>query len=83
MLKFFSRMWDSSDEDPNWTRKLPFEGSAITYIEILPTPLVAMILDNSLTYITRGVDQFLNMNPGTFSFDPDYPEARGRKQMKK
>ena len=74
-LKFHSRMWDDNDEDPNWTRKLPFERDASTYIEILPTPLIANILDGGLRYITRGKGQILNMEPEVWSVDPDFPEA--------
>ena len=74
MLKFHSRMWDLDDEDPNWTRKLPFEGIAYTYIEIIPTPLFPSLMESTLTYVTRGHGQFINFFPGLFSYDPDYPE---------
>ena len=76
MLKFFSRMWDVNDDDPNWTHSLPFEGIASTYIEILPTPLFPAIMDGSMTYITRGEGQFLNLAPSLFSFDHDYLEDK-------
>ena len=75
-LKFYSRMWDDRDEDPNWTRKLPFERDAFTYIEILPTPLIANLLEGDLNYITRGKGQFLNLEPSLWSLDPDYPELK-------
>ena len=78
LLNFFSRMWDDDDEDPNWTRKLPFEGDAYTFIEILPTPLVPALVGGSLSYITRGKGQFLNLEPYLFSYDPDYPEDKVR-----
>ena len=76
MVKFFSRMWDENDEDPNWTHKLPFEGDAYTFIEILPTPLVPAMLESALSYITRGSGQFLNLEPYLFTYDPDYPEDK-------
>ena len=73
-VKFFSRMWDDDDQDPNWTHKLPFEGEAYTYIEILPTPLLPVLVKGALTYMTRGEGQFLNMEPSVLSFDPDFPD---------
>lgn len=77
-VTFFSRMWDEDDEDPNWTRQLPFEGEAYTYIEVLPSALIPNLLEGALTYVTRGTGQFLNMVPKEFSLDPDFPDDKVR-----
>ena len=73
-LRFYSRMWDDNPEDPNWTHKLPFERDAFTYVEVLPTPLIARVIDGDLSYVTRGTGQLLNLEPNLYSYDPDYPE---------
>lgn len=69
-------MWDSNDEDPNWTHRLPFEGSAYTYIEIIPTPLFPALIEGGLSYVARGSNQYLNLKPGILSYDPDFPEDK-------
>ena len=72
-VRFFSRMWDERDEDPMWTRKLPFERDAYTYIEIIPSDLVARLTDSTANLVTRGQGQSLLLEPYFFSYDPDYP----------
>lgn len=72
-LKFYSRMWDESFEDPMWTRNLPFERNAFTYIEVIPSPLVVKLVDANADLITRGKGQTLALDPYLYSFDPDYP----------
>ncbi len=73
-LRFYARMWDESDEDPMWTRKLPFERDAFTYIEIQPSPLVAKLIDATANLVTRGKGQIMQLDPELYSYDPDYPE---------
>eukprot|EP00094_Tigriopus_californicus_P011733 TCALIF_11336-PA protein Name:"Similar to lov-1 Location of vulva defective 1 (Caenorhabditis elegans)" AED:0.02 eAED:0.02 QI:96/0.94/0.83/1/0.71/0.80/36/119/3138 len=75
-LRFFSRMWDYGDEDPLWTRKLPFERDAFSYIAITPTPLVVSLVKGSLSYVTRGSKQLLTLTPHLYSYDPDFPQDK-------
>lgn len=77
-LRFFSRMWDYGDADPLWTRKLPFERDAFSYIAITPTPLVASLVKGALSYVTRGAKQLLTLTPHLYSYDPDFPEDKVR-----
>ena len=72
-LLFYSRMWDESFEDPMWTRKLPFERNAFTYIEVVPSELVAKIIDANADLVTRGKGQTLALDPYLYSYDPDFP----------
>ena len=73
-IKFFSRMWDLDENDPSWTHKLPFERDAFTYIEIIPTPLIAAMIDGPAGLITRGWGQVVSLQPYLYSYDPDEPE---------
>eukprot|EP00095_Tigriopus_kingsejongensis_P010701 maker-scaffold179_size282488-snap-gene-0.18 protein:Tk10701 transcript:maker-scaffold179_size282488-snap-gene-0.18-mRNA-1 annotation:"hypothetical protein IscW_ISCW000316" len=75
-LRFYSRMWDDSDQDPLWTRKMPFERDAFSYIAIKPTPLVAGLVKGAVSFVTRGSPQFLTLSPHLYTFDPDYPEDK-------
>ena len=75
-IRFFSRMWDDRIEDPMWTQKLPFERDAYTYIEIIPSDLVALMIDSTANLVTRGEGQTLALDPYLYSFDPDYPELQ-------
>ena len=70
-------MWDTSDEDPNLTRVLPFERDAFSYIEIMESPLIAKFFPGPMTHISRGKGQTLTLSPDTtHSLDPDYPEDK-------
>ena len=73
-LKFFSRMWDDRIEDPMWTKKLPFERDAYTYIEVIPSELVVKLIEANADLVTRGKGQTLSLDPYLYSYDPDYPE---------
>lgn len=72
-LRFYSRMWDEDEADKLLTHVLPFERSNHTYIKIVPTPLVAQILEGSMDLVTRGEGQQFVADPSQFSRDPDYP----------
>ena len=67
-------MWDSRTEDPMWTRKLPFERDAFTYIEIIPSNLVAKLIGATANLVTRGKGQSIMMEPYLYSLDPDFPD---------
>jgi hypothetical protein len=73
-LRFFSRMWDDSFEDPMWTRLLPFERDAITFIEVVPSELVAKMIEGAASFVTRGKGQSMQLDPYLYSFDPDFPQ---------
>lgn len=75
-LRFISRMWDTNDWDPHQTRLLPFEGYDSTYVRVLASPLVALLTEDSVDFVTRGRDQVLTLEPYLFSFDPDEPELK-------
>ena len=69
-----SRMWDSDDADPMFTRLLPFERDAFTFIEIVQSPLVAAFFEGPVSLVTRGEGQELFLQPYKYSSDPDYPD---------
>lgn len=77
-LTFYSRMWDERPEDPLWTRKLPFERSAFTYIEIIPSDLVVKMIDATADLVTRGRGQTLTLEPYLYSSDPDFPNDKDK-----
>ena len=62
-----ARMWDEDDADPMLTHLLPFERDAFTYIEIIPTPLVAALFESPMGYVTRGKGQTLTLEPYKYS----------------
>ncbi len=82
-FRFFSRMWDEDDADPALTHLLPFERDAFTYMEIVPTPLVAGLFESPMGYVTRGKGQTLTLEPYKYSYDPDYPELEVRREKVK
>ena len=67
-------MWDEDVEDTRFTRGLPFEGDAFSYIEINPSDLVASVSDGPASKVTRGKGQFLTLEGNQYTYDPDYPE---------
>ena len=69
-------MWDERIEDPMWTQKLPFERDAFTYIEIIPSDLLAQMIESTANLVTRGKGQSLALDPYLYSYDPDFPELR-------
>ena len=75
-ITFNARMWDDSIADPNWTKKLPFENDAFTYIKIKPSSLKAMLVKGGVTMVTRGFGQALILEPYLYSSDPDYPDMQ-------
>ena len=73
-FQFYSRMWDEDEADKLLTHVLPFERRNHTYVKIVPTPLVAQILEGSMDLVTRGDGQQFVADPSQFSQDPDYPD---------
>lgn len=45
--------------------------SAITYILIVPSPIVVNLIQFGTSMITNGQQATLTLNPGSFSIDPD------------
>ena len=74
LLRFYSRVWDEDEDDPNLTHRLPFERYAFTYIRIKPTPLQAAMVDGAVSLVSRGEGQTLTLRAEKFSQDPDYPD---------
>ena len=71
------RIWDEDDSDPMLTRLLPFERSAYTYIEILPSDLLVKMSEGGADLITKGRDDGeIILEPYRYSYDPDFPELQ-------
>ena len=71
------RIWDEDDSDPMLTRLLPFERSAYTYIEILPSDLLVKMSEGGADLITKGRDDGeIILEPYRYSYDPDFPELK-------
>ena len=75
-VTFTARMWDDSIADPNWTKKLPFQNDAFTYIKIIESPLKVMLIKGAVSAVTRGYGQSILLEPYIFSEDPDFPEMQ-------
>jgi hypothetical protein len=49
---------------------------AYTYFNIVPSPLVPVMIEGSATAVTRGWGQVLELKPKELSTDPDDPEDK-------
>ncbi|CAL4110573.1 unnamed protein product, partial [Meganyctiphanes norvegica] len=47
-----------------------------TYIKIVPTPLLASLIEGGLSKVSRGYQDSILLEPYTFSEDPDFPEEK-------
>ncbi|XP_071515467.1 polycystin family receptor for egg jelly-like [Panulirus ornatus] len=54
----------------------PLERADYTYVEIIPSPLQAVIIGGSVTSVSRGFGQSLVLNPQGLSVDPDDPKDK-------
>ena len=48
-----------------------FTAKQTTYVRVVKSPLVAMIVPNGMTEIVRGYDQNVTLSPELYSYDPD------------
>lgn len=46
--------------------------------EIVPTPLIGVIMEGSVSKVTYGPSQEIALNPCQLSIDPDYPDDKVR-----
>ncbi|CAM4932617.1 unnamed protein product [Rotaria socialis] len=53
--------------------------SAVEYIEIIPTGIMANLVSNGTSMITHDPQQYLTLDPGRFSEDPDEKEFNSTK----
>ncbi|XP_069977559.1 polycystin family receptor for egg jelly [Penaeus vannamei] len=72
VLTYSLTMWDPAVLDPAW----PFQKQADTYIEIVKTPIIAMMFEAALTRVVRGLIQTVDLEPGLHSIDPDFPDEK-------
>lgn len=46
--------------------------SVSSYFEIIPTPLIPMMIEGGASYILRGMQQSIILEPTLYTIDPDY-----------
>lgn len=78
---YYTRQMNNEDEDDENEYRVSYENRTIlasrtvyTYLEIIPTPLIPMIIYGGATYIRRGFSQSIFLEPTQHTEDPDYPE---------
>ncbi|UYV63026.1 hypothetical protein LAZ67_2002885 [Cordylochernes scorpioides] len=54
----------------------PFHRSMDTYVAVIPSPVKVQMSDGAQSRITRGLGQFLRLNPRNYSVDPDDPDNK-------
>ncbi|XP_063604126.1 uncharacterized protein LOC134779789 [Penaeus indicus] len=54
----------------------PFVRSVDTFVRITRSPLVVMMNKGGVSMITLGFNQTIVINPGEFSYDPDWPSDK-------
>nr|XP_027215322.1 uncharacterized protein LOC113808185 [Penaeus vannamei] len=54
----------------------PFVRSVYTFVRITRSPLVVMMNKGGVSMITLGYNQTIIINPGEFSYDPDWPNDK-------
>ncbi|XP_054717405.1 uncharacterized protein LOC129226802 [Uloborus diversus] len=47
-----------------------------TYLEIIPTPLIPMVIKGGASHIVRGFGQKIMLEPTVYTEDPDYPDNK-------
>ena len=52
------------------------QSSTSTYVEIVSSPIVAVIFSGGVSEITIGIGQNLTLDPGALSQDPDDPDMK-------
>uniref|UniRef100_A0A0P4W127 PKD/REJ-like domain-containing protein n=2 Tax=Scylla olivacea TaxID=85551 RepID=A0A0P4W127_SCYOL len=65
-------MWDP-DVLPD---HLPLQRIAVTLFEIIPSPLIAILMPGSVSKVARGLTQEISLKPCELSIDPDFPEDK-------
>ena len=52
------------------------QSSASTYVEVVSSPIVAVIFSGGVSEITIGIGQNLTLDPEALSQDPDDPDMK-------
>ena len=55
---------------------LPWQRSLFTYVQIIPSALIPMLVPGSMSRLIRGVGQHVDINPVLNSIDPDFPNDK-------
>ena len=53
--------------------KMKIERTAETFVEVIPSPLLPMVLPGAMSRILRSKTDFVELQPGLYSQDPDNP----------
>lgn len=71
---------DDDDEEDN-SVQISYENKTVlgkrtvyTYLQIIPTPLIPVIFSGGASYIVRGFEQTVTLEPTIYTVDPDYPD---------
>ena len=59
-----------------------FASAIHTFIEIVESPIVVQVFNNTMSLITVGPNRNLVINPMQFSYDPDVNVAAGEDQVR-
>ncbi|GFU44306.1 uncharacterized protein NPIL_610931 [Nephila pilipes] len=78
---YYYRANQNSDEEEEEDLSILYENSTIlgrrsvySYLKIIPTPLIPMLINGGASYITRGFGQTVFLEPTIYTEDPDFPE---------
>lgn len=47
-----------------------------SFLRVTPTPLIPMMIKGGASYLLRGFDQTVNLEPSLYTEDPDFPDER-------
>ncbi|XP_043202129.1 uncharacterized protein LOC122370530 [Amphibalanus amphitrite] len=68
----YSKQLYEGDEPPN----IPYEVMTTSYVVVIRSPLVAIMVPGSVSRLVRGWGQQASLDPGSNSIDPDLPEDK-------
>lgn len=57
---------------------MAFQRQTVTLFEMIPTPIIAVVMDGSVSKTTRSPSQDILLNPCLLSVDPDFPDDKVR-----
>ncbi|GIY31253.1 hypothetical protein CEXT_70301 [Caerostris extrusa] len=72
---------NSDDDEENLSillenRTILGRRSVFSYLKIIPTPLIPMLINGGASYITRGFGQKVSLEPTIYTEDPDFPDEQ-------
>lgn len=72
---------EDDDDEENNSVQTSYENRTVlgkrtvyTYLQIIPTPLIPVIFSGGASYIVRGFEQTVTLEPTIYTIDPDYPD---------